>query len=137
MTDLRYITRFDYEKARGYWVRYKQRTPHATQRFFSDTKLGGKRRALTAAVAFRDELLRQHPTDSYGIKPGTGTLKLIWRVNGPWQYLTWTAEIQIEQGKRLKRFWSVLEHGEAGGKRKAKAWLQEQRAVQQRNYATE
>jgi hypothetical protein len=135
MTDLRYITRCDYEHSRGYWVRYKQRTPHAAQKFFSDAKLGGKRKALLGAIAYRDELVKQRPGDTYGAMPNGGTVKLIWRTQGPWQYLTWAAEIQVERGRRLKRFWSVLKYGEAAGKRLAKEWLEEQQRLQKRSYA--
>ena len=95
MTDLRYITRCDYDHARGYWVRFKQRTAFAAQKFFSDAKLGGQRRALKAAIAFRDELVGQRPDDPYGLQPNAGTLKLVWRTQGPWQYLICLAEIQI------------------------------------------
>jgi hypothetical protein len=137
MTDLRYITRCDYEHSRGYWVRYKQRTPHSAQKFFSDAKFGGKGRALKAATEFRDQLVQQRPDDVYGQTPNEGTLKLRWRTQGPWQYLTWTAEIQIAPGQRLKRFWSVLKHGEAAGKRMAKAWLEAQQAIQKSAYAAQ
>jgi hypothetical protein len=45
----------EHEKVRGYWVRVvKDGQLH--QRLFSDGQYGGKRKALTAARAFRDEL---------------------------------------------------------------------------------
>jgi hypothetical protein len=134
MTDLRYITRLDYEGTRGYWVRYKQRSPLAAAKFFSDAKSGGKRRALTAALAFRDALLRKHPEERYGLLPNPGTLKQMWRTQGPWQYLSWHAEIQISPRKRLKRSWSVTKYGDSGAKQRAQAWLSEQRRLQQRAY---
>jgi hypothetical protein len=135
MADLRYITRFDYTGTHGYQVRYKQRSAHAAQRFFADAKLGGKRAALRQAIAFRDALLKANPNDRYGQTPNTGTLKAIWRTQGPWQYLVWTAEIQIAPNKRLKRFWSVMKYGEHGAKRRASEWLKSQRELQQRSYA--
>jgi hypothetical protein len=54
----RNITRFDYAKTHGWWVRIR-RGDRAVSRFFSDGIHGGKRAARGAALAFRDAALRR------------------------------------------------------------------------------
>jgi hypothetical protein len=56
----RNITRMDYERTHGYWVRFQfgaslpgQR--EVIQKLFADLAHGGKRKALAAAIAWRDE----------------------------------------------------------------------------------
>lgn len=54
----RNITRMEHEKVRGYWVRVvKDGKLH--QKLFSDGQYGGKRRALTAARTYRDDLRKR------------------------------------------------------------------------------
>jgi hypothetical protein len=53
------ITRFDYGKTHGWWVRF-QRTDERgakrlTSKMFSDAVHGGKQRALRAASAWREQ----------------------------------------------------------------------------------
>lgn len=54
------ITRFDYGKTHGWWVRFQRSTEAGTTRvvskMFSDAVHGGKRLALRAAIAWRDEV---------------------------------------------------------------------------------
>lgn len=121
--DLRYITRVDYDRAAGWWVRFKQRTPQATTKLFSDATHGGKNKALAAALEFRDSLLRKYPKTHYGQKP-VPKLVLRWRTQGPWQYQEWRAEFQ-SQGQRLVRTFSVNRYGITGAEKRAKAWLKE------------
>lgn len=134
MADLRYITRLDYKRSRGYWVRYKQRSPIGVQKFFSDSKFGGARGALRNAIAFRDALLKKNPNERYGMLPNPGTLKVYWKTQGPWQYRVWGAEIQIASNERLKRSWSVSKYGEEVAKKKAESWLKAQQKIQRENY---
>lgn len=54
----RNITRFDYAKTRGWWVRIR-RGNRAISRFFSDGIHGSNRAALKAAMAHRDKQLRR------------------------------------------------------------------------------
>jgi len=53
------ITRFDYGKTHGWWVRFQRSTASGTKRvvskMFSDAVHGGKTKALRAAIAWRDE----------------------------------------------------------------------------------
>lgn len=51
----RYLTKFDYERTRGYQVRLEK---GEISRFFSVAKCGSMRAAKQAAKAYRDELLR-------------------------------------------------------------------------------
>jgi hypothetical protein len=52
--DNRYITRMDYAKTHGWWVRVGATTPTPMSKLFSDGKCGGKRKALDAARRFRN-----------------------------------------------------------------------------------
>ena len=55
---LRNITRFDYAKTHGWWVRMR-RGKRVVSHFFSDGVHGGKRRARDEAIAYRDKALRK------------------------------------------------------------------------------
>lgn len=56
------ITRIESERHRTFaWVVSIQRRNHIWRRSFSDGSYGGKAKALAAAKAFRDQILRQHP----------------------------------------------------------------------------
>lgn len=50
-----YISRMDYAKTIGWWVR---RQGLKLQKFFPDLRHGSKRKALVAAVEYRDQLLK-------------------------------------------------------------------------------
>jgi hypothetical protein len=54
----RNITRFDYAKTHGWWVRIR-RGDRAVSQFFSDGVCGSKAAALKAALARRDAALRR------------------------------------------------------------------------------
>src|SRR5262245_61518708 len=56
------ITRVDSERHRTFaWIVTVQRRNQIWRRPFSDRSYGGKTKALTAAKAFRDQILRLHP----------------------------------------------------------------------------
>jgi hypothetical protein len=56
------ITRIDSERHRTFaWIVTVQRRKRIWRQSFSDRSFGGKSKALTAAKAFRDLILRQHP----------------------------------------------------------------------------
>ena len=57
---MRHITRFDYGRTRGWWVRI-HRQPNPCSKLFSDGKHGGTEQALEAAKAWRDEMLKDRP----------------------------------------------------------------------------
>lgn len=54
----RNITRMDHEKVRGYWVRVVK-DGQLYQKLFSDGQFGGKRKAMEAARAYRDEIRQE------------------------------------------------------------------------------
>src|SRR5262245_53917924 len=55
------ITRIDSERHRTFaWIVTVQRRKQIWRRSFSDRSFGGKNKALSAAKAFRDRILRQH-----------------------------------------------------------------------------
>lgn len=51
---MRYITQMDYERTRGWWVRFYSGTELLASKLFSDRKCGGTRKALRAAKVWRD-----------------------------------------------------------------------------------
>jgi hypothetical protein len=56
------ISRVDSERHRTFaWIVTIQRRNQTWRRAFSDRSYGGKSKALTAAKAFRDQILRLHP----------------------------------------------------------------------------
>lgn len=66
-TDRRYITRMDYSRSTGWWVRIYHSDPTpgvpriAVSKFFRDTFWGGVDAALEAARRWRDEMLVEYP----------------------------------------------------------------------------
>lgn len=51
---LRHITRMDYERTCGWWVRFYKGQTQLDHKLFSDKKWGGKTKALVAAQQWRD-----------------------------------------------------------------------------------
>jgi len=60
MTSLRNITRFEFGRTQGWWVRIRRRG-RQVQAFFSDGKHGGRKAALREARRQRDRWLRTLP----------------------------------------------------------------------------
>ena len=75
MNRLHHITRLDYERTHAWWVRF-QRGPKGKRKtaskMFSDGKWGGKRKALAAALAWRDANASRHPALPRGGPNGSG-----------------------------------------------------------------
>ncbi len=57
---LKHITRLDYGKAIGWWVRIRRKS-NPCSKLFSDNIYGGKDEALEAAIVWRDEQLVNAP----------------------------------------------------------------------------
>jgi hypothetical protein len=66
----RYITRIDNHNTHSWHVRIAYGTDRQAVATFSDRKLGGKRRALKAAIAWRDQMIASLPAH-YRITPAT------------------------------------------------------------------
>ena len=73
---LKNITRMDYKRSHGWWVRFEYRA-HPISKMFSDSRYGGKRIARMAAIQYRDAVLMTLPArDRQRQAPGKGR---IWR----------------------------------------------------------
>lgn len=122
----RYIRRIDNERTgtHSWHVAIRCRN-HAITRHFSDGVYGGKRKALKAAVAFRDATLLQFRDVDYAVwlrrKRGantsgiTGVARYVNYSRTPGQsaeYPYWQAFWRDLDGKRHTRTFSVLQYGE-------------------------
>lgn len=67
---MHHITRFDYGRTRGWWVRIRRR-PHPCSKLFSDRIYGSSEKALEAARAWRDEKLETRPLQNYRSREST------------------------------------------------------------------
>lgn len=143
--DLQNITRVDYPRPDragtvGWWVRI-YRTVEGQRRcvnkLFSDGIWGGQYPALVRARRWRNVTLKSLPPSSgrgYRKPPGHGYVRLALRTyvpRNPTQptkvYSAWTAWIRIEDMKARSTNWSVERWGDTGAKRRATAWLAEER----------
>ncbi len=131
----RNITRMDYTRAHGWWVRFqrvgKDGVKRVTSKHFSDAVHGGKRKALAAAVAWRDRLEPRLPRSKrrnlVTVPPGYGYVKrteMLRRADRHPVYFGW---IRLEQGSCSQTSWSVTRWGELGAKLKCQQWLVRQR----------
>ena len=125
------ISRVDTRATHGYQVRMRRRRV-SFDKFFSDKKFGGKRKALLAARDYRDELaannrafsrketaaLKDAPASS-GV-PGV-RLEEKTVVSGEYEttYSFWVAQWSPEPGVRKTRRFSVDKHGDEGAFKKA------------------
>ena len=130
-----HVTRMDYARNHGWWVRvYRGGRCHS--KFFSDSRHGGKRRGLSAAVEYRDELLRRlpqprrdgrgevaagHHVEKFGVRWIDGRDGWLYRVR---VYEAW---IKMGDGRVPKTTWSVDKHGEEVAVRRVREWLREKK----------
>ena len=131
----RNITRLDNDRSCGWWVRI-YRTGRAgkvcTSKLFSDGVNGGKRKALAAAMAWRDRALRKLRKPLRGgspglLDPGYGYVRRTEIVRRVESHPVWSAWIRIG-GRRCKATsYSVTKWGERGAHDKAEQWLRRQR----------
>ncbi|MDN5941544.1 MAG: hypothetical protein L0H94_06650 [Nitrospira sp.] len=135
MTPPRNIVRIDHEASRTHaWRVTLQRHNDIIVKTFSDAISGGKRKALKAAEAYRDELLRRYSPYAHAIwvrtrlrrnntsgipgvdryeervNPHTGSVRIFWLAS-------WVNE----QGDSRKRKFAVSHYGERHAKRLAVA----------------
>ncbi|TWU39244.1 AP2/ERF family transcription factor [Novipirellula artificiosorum] len=120
----RNITRIDRESSGGYLVRI-MRKGKKTSKFFSDSENGGKKKALTAARAFRDgqekkmkgytskelsKIMRSNNTS------GVVGVRLVEEVDMRWPsqptYLYWVAQWSPKKGVRKTKRFSVEKYGD-------------------------
>jgi hypothetical protein len=75
MSSLQHITRLDYQKTHGWWVRIRRKS-NPCSKLFSDGVYGGKEDALKKALAWRDEKLKTAPKlASRTVESGSKTVK--------------------------------------------------------------
>lgn len=120
----KYITRMDYPKTKGWWVRlYKNGAVYASE-YIRDSK-NGKRKGLAEAINKRDAMLKQynHPetftkTIPWGQFPIVGiSIGMQIKSNGE-DYYNWVASHDYEH-----KSFAVLKHGYQEGYEKSLRWL--------------
>ncbi|MDZ4701489.1 MAG: hypothetical protein SH809_17385 [Rhodothermales bacterium] len=114
---LQHITRLDYQKTHGWWVRIRRKS-NPCSKLFSDGVHGGKEEALAKAVAWRDEKLKDAPklasrtveSGSKHVKTGVPGLSLTFveGSEGPLAHL----QVSIQRGgKRTGTRYSINKWG--------------------------
>jgi hypothetical protein len=135
MNSSRNITRVDHEASRTHaWRVTVQRHNDIAVKTFSDTIYGGKRKALKAAEAYRDELLRRYSPYAHAIWvrtrlrrnntsgiPGVGRYAQLNNPKTGSVRVFWLASWVNEQGDGRKRKFAVSYYGERQAKRLAVA----------------
>jgi len=143
---MHYITRMDYARNHGWWVRItavnrKPGDPRlVASKVFSDGKWGGKRKALAIAKAWRDKALAKYPrppehrTDRGVVKPGYGYVRfaMLSRYSrklgrGEGLYPTWVGWLRVEDGAAIESRASADRWGGAVARRRVEAWLEAER----------
>ncbi len=140
---LRFITRMEYARTTGWWVRITASGKNVAQKLFSDKSCGGTEQALLAAKEWRDKQLetnaklglkhsewRIHGNDSRNISGVVGVAPEIER-RGKTPYVTaWRAAWPAKNGRQYYRF-SVYNYGYQGAFAKAVAYRCEQLGLKQ------
>jgi hypothetical protein len=134
------ITRFDYNRSHGWWVRFEYRD-HPISKLFSDSRYGGKRKALAAAREYRDEVLLTLPKRHHGpdVLPGPGR---IWKERRSYlslsgvrmYYNAWTAWIMVSPQHPASSNVSIDKWGVRRAKSRILIWLDQKRKDQKHNY---
>ena len=130
---LHHITRLDNEiKKLHAWHVNVMRNKQKTDKHFSDSAHGGKKKSLQAAIQYRDELLKQ--TDVYALLVGYGTslqsnnksgIAGVYRADkinkrSPnTRHIYWVAYGKNEYGVRYCCRFSIKLYGEAGARQMA------------------
>lgn len=128
------ITRMDYERTHGYWVRIYRTEYDGTKRcyskYFSDGTNGGKRKALVAARKWRDaqsKKLRPRERGGGTVPVGHGYVRrteVLRRAEYSHVFVAW---LRIEDGRCKSTSRSITVWGKTGAKRECEKWLKEQR----------
>ena len=123
---MRYITRMDYARTLGWWVRIYARSAVVASKLFSDAKSGNADKALVAAKRWRNQQeklfaeaisetrtpkgQRKHRTDSRSVSRFIGVAPCVcWRGKRPYVQ-AWRCAWPTPKGQRYTRF-SVAELG--------------------------
>ncbi len=146
MTRHRNITRMEYRKAnpygngwshlRGWWVRFQRGssrdgTRQVTSKMFSDGVYGGKRKALAAAIKWRDRTAKKLPPpkpskhDPTPVGYGYTRRCFVWRRAG-WGEV-WVGWMKLGTRQAASSSASIERWGSKEAKRRVEAWLQHKR----------
>ena len=138
--DLRLITRCEYDRSFGWWVRVERLGGYRRSKLFSDSTYGGRQGALEAALRFRDTAEAEAPSKLP--KPGRprknpgGRLYKAQKsrlVKGKRVfYEAWIAYRFPQDGRRAETSWSCTKWGSKVAREKAQAWLTRSIAKQAR-----
>jgi len=117
---MKYISRIDSNNAHCYTVRVGYKIPEATHKTFSDSVYGGQRKALKAAIAYRDKevkrlkitLGKRYNYDQNNQRHWGVGVNEQWGRKGEWDYLYITATYWDGQRKKqLHKTFSVNKYG--------------------------
>ena len=139
-SSLRNITRMNYGTSKGWWFRTEGKE-YTSRKLFSDSKYGGRAKALKAAQKFRDHVLDTHP-EVLPIPrlPGKGSVSrkfVTYKSKCGSFYCTYEAVvawITIEPGRTTSNRYAIGKRGVNMAYRKANEWLEKKRKEQARNY---
>lgn len=112
------VTRFEFGRTRGWWVRIRRRN-RQVQAFFSDGKHGGRARALAKARKQRDHWLRTlpPPIDPRRTKP---SVRIYRDVSSG--HPAWRVHIRFPGGGVASTSRSIKRYGSAEAKRLCERW---------------
>ncbi|GIK74346.1 MAG: hypothetical protein BroJett021_33340 [Chloroflexota bacterium] len=131
--EMRFITRMDYERTAGWWVRISSAGRPIANKLFSDSKFGGKQKALSAAKKWRDRQLdahrgilalavnkhRIHTSDRRSLSGITGVSPEIEKRSLPYSIKAWKAAWPADYGIQMYARFSVVVYGYQGAFNKA------------------
>lgn len=127
---MKYISRFDYNRSHGYWVRVQRvvkrgEKPLVVSQFFADGLNGGRAGALEAAKVFRNAALETAPAVKQtrhqppGVENGYGYTKIA-TIAGRLFAVAWYRD---RRGKAHGTKYSVDKWTRSGALEKAESWL--------------
>lgn len=139
---MQYIVRFEFGSTLGWWVRI-QRSTFKHRKLFSDGVHGGKQKALIAAKAYRDQLVKKAPDKLHDwslVLKTSGSYKRHMRLvrtrsRDVYRVDTFTAWIRTKPNVLACSRWSIEKWGVREAKRKCLQWLREKQREQRENYA--
>ena len=137
------ITRLDYPRSKGWWVRFQiGNKSKVLSKLFSDGPHGGKRKALTAAKIWADEMrptvaYRRPPRQSAGPGPGRIVERRYFYADRSGDIVAYRAVmawILVAPGKLAATRWSIDKWGRAEARKRCEEWLARKRREQRRAF---
>lgn len=129
------ITRFDYERTRGWWVRFSRKdnfgVKRVTSKLFSDATYGTTAKALKAAKAWRDRMKgkvpARRPSTARPTSVGYGYVyRGVVQRRGS-ESDVWIAWMKLADGRVAQTSASIEKWGDSEAKRRCVAWIAEHR----------